>query len=82
MHKSSSIMAENVGLTYTDEEVDSVLSALPLLNDLNIAQIIAQSEDWDALAELKKNQIKIILLWVIMTEYLQANASATGITGN
>lgn len=75
-------MAENVGLTYTDEEVDSVLSALPLLNDLNIAQIIAQSEDWDALAELKKNQIKIILLWVIMTEYLQANASATGITGN
>ena len=69
-------------LTFTDADVSAILQNAPLLHDLEIAQGITQSDDWEKLSDLKKTQIKTLLHGIIMTEYLRANVSPRGLLIN
>ena len=72
-------MADNTGLTYTDEEVQNILSGPSLLTGVDIPRVISQASDWDKLTYHRKEQIRVILHGVIMTEYLRENKAPRGL---
>ena len=72
-------MAELPSLTFDEADIAAILASAPLLRDVSIPDSILQSDDWQKLNELKKEQIRTILHGLIMTEYLRCNIAPRGL---
>ena len=75
-------MAELPSLSFNDADISAILASAPLLQDVNIPDSIIQSDDWQKLNDLKKEQIRTVLHGLIMTEYLRSNIAPKGLIVN
>ena len=72
-------MAEHQGLSFTDEEVATLLEGSSLLDDVTMVQSLAQSDDWDSLSDLKRLEVKTAIHGLILKEYLRKDTAPRGL---
>ncbi|XP_078506971.1 uncharacterized protein LOC144767397 [Lissotriton helveticus] len=73
------MMEGNNGLSFTGSDIDEILAAQPLLQNSDLSEAIAQTDDWDTLSNKKREQIRTAIHGIIMTEYLRFKTAPRGL---